>query len=83
MPGKMIQVSDVPASLSCVHRTAHEILFDTTTPGYQYAINLDRLDLPEKVLSWVAHMGRKTWVTAEMLSDFIELAHPDVCEITP
>ena len=86
MPGEAIQVADALRSAppSRVHRTESEILFDTGTGHqHQYAIELERLDTPEKVLHWVAHVGQKRWATAKMLSDFVGLACPGVYETLP
>lgn len=41
-----------------------------------YEISLNRIDSAFSLLSWVRHMGEKTWVTSETLVAFIEV----VCE---
>ncbi len=42
--------------------------------GYEYWIDSDRCDTPEKILAWVLHLAPKTWVTAEVLRQFVQLA---------
>jgi hypothetical protein len=39
-----------------------------------YEIDLDRCSTPEKLLSWVLHIHKKTWVTDDILEKFILIA---------
>jgi len=76
MAGGFLTMADFVPSKSRVHRQGGE--FDTGQGSYQYAISVDEADTPKRVLKWVAHVGRKNWVTPKMLADFIELACPNV-----
>ncbi|MCF8051575.1 MAG: hypothetical protein K9L59_10085 [Desulfobacterales bacterium] len=40
----------------------------------RYEIDLSRCNTKEKILEWVAHLSRKTWVDRAVTSRFIELA---------
>lgn len=37
----------------------------------RYDLLLSECDSPEKILSWVAHLGEKNWMTAKVLRDFV------------
>lgn len=41
---------------------------------YEYAIELRRLNTPQKIIGWVNHLKSKTWVNKEHLARFIFLA---------
>ncbi len=46
-----------------------------TTPNDQeYSVPLSRCDTYEKILSWVYHLSEKTWVTTEVVNEFIKTA---------
>ena len=36
-----------------------------------YTITYERCDTSEKVLSWVVHLADKTWVTKDLIQEFI------------
>jgi hypothetical protein len=40
--------------------------------AYPYEIDLDRIKNETDLLIWVNHLCEKTWMTAEVLSDFME-----------
>lgn len=40
--------------------------------SYPYEIELDRIDTPEKVLGWVAHLCGKTWMDNDKIERFID-----------
>jgi hypothetical protein len=42
--------------------------------NHPYTIELSQLDSHAKILSWVAHLCSKGWVTTTILSRFISLA---------
>jgi hypothetical protein len=38
---------------------------------YRYEIALDRIDNPGKILQWVVHLTEKTWMTADLMRQFV------------
>lgn len=53
-----------------------------------YAIHLNRLNNPRRLIFWLNHLTKKTWMTVELLHWFIELVikHFDAndwCEWSP
>src|SRR5206468_3710987 len=44
----------------------HAFVFDD-----HYEVTFTRCDTPEKILSWVAHLSEKSWMTAETLGEFV------------
>ncbi len=47
-----------------------------------YNIALSRCDTPEKLLGWIRHLSKKTWLTMDMLDRFIsEACHENKVEI--
>lgn len=38
---------------------------------YDYEIALDRIDSPAKILQWVIHLTEKTWMTTELMRQFV------------
>ena len=38
---------------------------------YQYEIALDRINNPVKILQWVIHLTEKTWMTTELMRQFV------------
>jgi len=49
-------------------------LMNPDKPGHQYRIDYDRIDTPEKILEWVAHLSGKMWVTRDMIFHLIDEA---------
>jgi len=41
---------------------------------FGYEIALDRIDNPVKILQWVIHLTEKTWMTTELLNQFVQAA---------
>lgn len=39
-----------------------------------YIIELFRCNTEEKILAWVLHLTEKTWVTCDIINEFIQLA---------
>lgn len=39
-----------------------------------YSIELNRCDTHDKILHWVSHLCEKTWITPDVLRDFIRVA---------
>lgn len=42
-------------------------------PFFEYPIELDRIDTPEKAQWWLDHLGGKVWFSADMKTDMINL----------
>jgi hypothetical protein len=40
---------------------------------YPYDIELNRIDTPQKVQSWIVHLLEKNWITREILFDMIDV----------
>lgn len=40
----------------------------------EYYINFSRCDTPEKILSWVLQLTEKTWMTRDIVHQFVILA---------
>ena len=38
---------------------------------YQYEIALNRINNPVKILQWVIHLTEKTWMTTELMRQFV------------
>lgn len=38
---------------------------------YQYEISLDRINNAVKILQWVIHLTEKTWMTTELMRQFV------------
>jgi hypothetical protein len=38
---------------------------------YRYEIALDRINNPVKILQWVIHLAEKTWMTTELMRQFV------------
>ena len=51
-----------------------DIVFMYPSGGGSYEIVKSRCDTHAKILSWVLHMGQKSWVTTEAIQKFILLA---------
>jgi len=43
----------------------------TITTAYEYNIEKSRIKSAGDVLEWVCHLERKTWVTPEVLGEFV------------
>ena len=41
--------------------------------GGDYYIELSRCDTPEKLIAWLYHLTEKTWVTSEMIHEFLRI----------
>ena len=41
-------------------------------PLYEYEIELDRCDSPEKLLAWAFHLSGKRWMNRRLLRHFIK-----------
>lgn len=54
------------AGLSFDERT-NEVVFD----AMNYGVDLDEINEPADLLSWVIHLGRKNWVSAEQLAEMV------------
>ena len=39
--------------------------------NYEYPIDLDRIDTPQKVLGWLMHLGEKDWFTTEHMNEIL------------
>ncbi len=53
------------------------IIFDRdpgAPKGWEYAFELSRCKTAGAVLAWVEHLKVKTWMTPELLQEFIDLA---------
>ena len=50
------------------------IICITNEYGWDYDIELDRIDTPSKILSWVHHLCGKTWITPSVIEEFIQVA---------
>jgi hypothetical protein len=48
------------------------IAFKVTPESYPYEVDLDRVGDEAKLLSWVRHIGPKTWMDKKLLLAFIE-----------
>jgi len=44
----------------------------TINAAYPYEVDLDRIGSMEGLLAWVLHLLEKTWMTRELLEEFIE-----------
>jgi hypothetical protein len=42
--------------------------------GYLYEIALDRIDTAPKILQWVIHLTEKSWMTTELMRQFVYAA---------
>jgi hypothetical protein len=60
-----------PARLR-VKRLGNRIVFDTLA-GYTYCLHLSRCNTHGKALAWVRHLSTKTWMTGQMICDFIDI----------
>lgn len=43
-------------------------------PSQEYNIPLSKCDNMEKILGWVIHLLEKSWVTKEIIDEFIQTA---------
>jgi hypothetical protein len=43
-------------------------------PSQEYNIPLNKCNTLEKILGWVIHLLEKSWVTKEIVNEFIETA---------
>jgi len=50
------------------------IIFPMPTNGQQYPVPLNECQDSHGILRWTKHMSEKTWVTSEMLRQFMVLA---------
>lgn len=50
------------------------IAVNVNCEGSEYNIELARCNTPEKILGWVFHLTKKTWMTKVILIRFIEVA---------
>lgn len=41
---------------------------------WDYEIELERLNTPQKILGWVYHLCGKNWVTPSVIEEFIDFA---------
>ena len=41
--------------------------------GSPYAVELDRVNAPEKALRWLRHLAGKTWFTSDLCRDSIDV----------
>lgn len=41
---------------------------------YEYEIALDRIDNAVKILQWVIHLTEKSWMTTELVRQFVQAA---------
>ena len=41
---------------------------------YEYNIDLQRCNTPEKLLHWIWHLTEKTWMTNDVMRRFIQIA---------
>lgn len=45
---------------------------------YPYAIEIERINTPEKLLNWIWHLSGKTWVDNKIIRDLITTVS-DIC----
>ncbi len=53
------------------------LLISTELNGYQYEVDLDRINEPIDLIAWTRHLNEKRWFDHRMLNHFIVM----VCEI--
>lgn len=46
--------------------------------SYPYCIELSRCDTPEKILGWINQLAEKTWMNADRLNRFAQLAFEQI-----
>jgi hypothetical protein len=54
-----------------VHIEDNHLIISDQSMSQNYEISLKRMDTPEKILSWVRHLGEKNWVTAPLLKEIV------------
>ncbi|MET3817291.1 hypothetical protein [Pantoea sp. UYEF8] len=52
----------------------HIIIKDPEPQGWDYDVAISDCNTPEKILSWVMHLSEKTWVTKDIIRQFIRVS---------
>jgi len=68
----VIELEAFDAEMDAIFEHDKKLGCITINVAYPYRIELNRITDPESVLRWVHHLTEKTWMTTELVHEFIE-----------